>query len=106
MAADPAAKSQSPPTRVRPRLIFFFSPASGRSRRVEGYLSQVLQRRHNHESFRLYRVDVDEEPELVQQFGIDEVPTLVVVDGKQVSARLTSPRGCRQIEELLAPWLR
>jgi thioredoxin-like negative regulator of GroEL len=90
----------------RPRLLFFFSLASGRSRRVDGYLSQVLQRRHNHESFRMYRVDVDEEPELAQRFGIDKVPTLVVVDGKRVSGRLTCPRGCRQIEELLAPWLR
>jgi thioredoxin-like negative regulator of GroEL len=106
MAPNSVALSQPPPARVRPRLIFFFSPASGRSRRVDGYLSQVLQRRHNHESFRLYRVDVDEEPELVQRFGIDEVPTLVVVEGKHVSGRLTSPRGCRQIEELLAPWLR
>jgi hypothetical protein len=34
------------------------------------------------------------------------MPTLLVVDGNQVSGRLTSPRGCRQIEELLAPWLR
>lgn len=106
MAVNRLAVIRPPPVEERPRLIFFFSPASGRSRRVDGYLSQVLQRRHNHESFRMYRVDVEEEPELVQRFGIDEVPTLVVVDGKQVSGRLTSPRGCRQIEELLAPWLR
>jgi thioredoxin-like negative regulator of GroEL len=97
---------KQPPMVDRPRLIFFFSTASGRSRRVEGYLSQVLQRRHNHESFRLYRVDVDSEPELVQRFAIDEVPTLVVVDGKRVRGRLASPRGCRQIEDLLFPWLR
>jgi thioredoxin-like negative regulator of GroEL len=94
------------PATERPRLIFFYSRASGRSRRVEGYLSQVLQRRHNHESFRMYRVDIEAEPELVQRFGIDEVPTLLVVEDKRVSARLVSPRGCRQIEELLAPWLR
>jgi thioredoxin-like negative regulator of GroEL len=86
--------------------VFFFDGRSGKSRRVEGYLSQVLQRRHNHDSFRLYRVDVDAEPALVERFGVEEVPTLLVVDGKRVSARLSSPRGCRQIEELLAPWLR
>jgi thioredoxin-like negative regulator of GroEL len=102
---DPVAVER-PTSAERPRLIFFYSQASGRSRRVEGYLSQVLQRRHNHESFRMYRVDIEAEPELVQRFGIDEVPTLVVVDGKRVSARLTSPRGCHQIEDLLAPWLR
>jgi thioredoxin-like negative regulator of GroEL len=66
----------------------------------------VLQRRHNHESFRLYNVDVAEHPELATRFGVDEVPTLVVVDGKRVSGRLSLPRGCRQIEELLGPWLR
>ena len=66
----------------------------------------MLQRRHNHQSFRLYNVDVAEHPELATRFGVDEVPTLVVVDGKRVSARLPLPRGCRQIEELLGPWLR
>ena len=91
---------------ARPRLVFFCSKASGRSRRVEGYLSQVLQRRRNHESFRLYNVDVDQEPELAQRFLIREVPTIVVVDGKRVHGRLESPRGCRDIERLLGPWLR
>jgi thioredoxin-like negative regulator of GroEL len=90
----------------RPRLVFFSAKASGRSRRVEGYLSQVLQRRHNHESFRLFKVDVDEDAELAKRFGISEVPTIVVVEGKHVRGRLESPRGCRDIEQLLAPWLR
>jgi thioredoxin-like negative regulator of GroEL len=90
----------------RPRLVFFCSTASGRSRRVEGYLSQVLQRRRNHESFRLYNVDVDREPALAERFRITQVPTIVVVEGKQVQGRLEAPRGCREIERLLAPWLR
>jgi thioredoxin-like negative regulator of GroEL len=90
----------------RPRLVFFFSKASGRSRRVEGYLSQVLQRRHNHESFELLNVDVDENADLVERFAIAEVPTIVVIEEKRVQGRLASPRGCRDIEQLLAPWLR
>ena len=90
----------------RPRLVFFYARNSGRSRRVEGYLSQVLQRRRNHESFRLYNVDVDEHAELAERFRIHDVPTLVVVDGRRVKGRLETPRGCREIEQLLAPWLR
>jgi thioredoxin-like negative regulator of GroEL len=89
----------------RPRLVFFCSADSGRSRRVEGYLSQILQRRANHESFRLYNVDVRDHPELAARFHVTELPTLVVVEGKHVAGRLTSPRGTRQIKELLAPWL-
>jgi thioredoxin-like negative regulator of GroEL len=90
----------------RPRLVYFYSPESGRSRRVEGYLSQVLQRRRNHEVFRIYRVDVAEQPELTERFRVEDVPTLVVVDGKKVRRRLVAPSGCREIEQLLEPWLR
>ena len=90
----------------RPRLVFFFSKASGRSRRVEGYLSQVLQRRRNHESFELLNIDVDEHAGLAEHFAIDEVPTIVVIEDKRVQGRLPSPRGCRDIEQLLAPWLK
>jgi thioredoxin-like negative regulator of GroEL len=90
----------------RPRLVFFYERSSGKARRTEGYLSQVLQRRHNHESFQLHHVDVHEHPELAERFRIAEVPTLLVVEDNKVTGRLASPRGCRQIEELLAPWLR
>jgi hypothetical protein len=34
------------------------------------------------------------------------VPTIVVVAEKRIRGRLASPRGCRDIELLLAPWLR
>jgi hypothetical protein len=34
------------------------------------------------------------------------VPTIVVIEEKRVQGRLASPRGCRDIEQLLAPWLR
>jgi thioredoxin-like negative regulator of GroEL len=92
--------------RDRPRLVFFHSRNSGRSRRVEGYLSQVLQRRRNHESFLLHHVDVDEHPELAERFQVEDVPTIVVVEEKRVRGRLESPKGCRDIEQLLGPWLR
>ena len=93
-------------TAIRPRLVFFFAKASGRSRRVEGYLSQVLQRRRNHESFQVVKVDVDEHADLAERFRVEALPTLVVVENKRVRARLETPRGCRDIESLLAPWLR
>src|SRR5437879_1858520 len=90
----------------QPGLVYFYSPVSGNCRRVEGFLAQVLQRRRNHGTFRLYRVDELERPDLVERFGIETMPTLVVVEGKLVRARLEQPRGCREIERFLAPWLR
>ena len=40
----------------QPGLVFFHSSVSGACRRAEGFLAQVLQRRQNHETFKLYRV--------------------------------------------------
>ena len=89
----------------QPGLVFFFSPVSGACRRAEGFLAQVLQRRRNHGTFKLYRVDERERPDLVERFGVATTPTLVVVESKTVRARLERPRGCREIEHFLAPWL-
>jgi thioredoxin-like negative regulator of GroEL len=89
----------------KPRLVFFYSPESGRCRRVEGFLAQVLQQRKNHETFQLYRVDSELHPDLAERFALERVPTLFVVEGKKVRARLEEPRGCRDIQRFLAPWL-
>ncbi len=90
---------------AQPGLVFFHSALSGHCRRVEGFLAQVLQRRRNHGTFRLYSVEKDERPDVLERFAVASVPTLVVVEDKQVRARLEHPRGCREIERFLEPWL-
>lgn len=90
----------------RPRLVFFYSPLSGRCRRVEGFIAQVLQRRRNHDTFEVVRVSVDERPDLARRFRVDEVPTICIVDGRTLQRRIAAPRGCRQLERELEPWLR
>jgi len=91
--------------RPRPKLVFFYSPRSGRCRRVEGFVAQVLQRRRNHETFELVRVSVDERPDLAERFGAETVPTLCVVEGQRLQKRIAAPRGCLELERELAPWL-
>jgi thioredoxin-like negative regulator of GroEL len=93
------------PLGEQPRLVFFHSTLSGHCRRVEGFLAQVLQRRRNHGTFTVVRVAEEERPDLLDRFKIGTVPTLVVVEGKAVAGRLEQPRGCREIEGFLAPWL-
>ena len=99
-AAEPAAPAH------RPRLILFYSPVSGRCRRVEGFLAQVLQRRRNHDTFDLTRVSVDDRPDLASRFRVDEVPTLLVVQDRKVRKRIVAPSGCRELELALACWLK
>jgi thioredoxin-like negative regulator of GroEL len=88
------------------RLAFFYSPRSGKSRRADGYLAQVLQRRRNHETFHLVRVDVDKRPDLATRFRVTETPTLIVIAGNRTRSRLVNPTGTHQITRLLRPWLK
>ena len=91
---------------AKPILLFFTSKTNGRSRRAEGFLAQVLQRRHNHETFSIKFIPQEEHPEVVQRFRITATPTIVVVDGARVQGRLVEPRGCEEIQTFLAPWLK
>lgn len=110
MTAEAPVRSRQLPAQPSapkpPGLVFFYSAASGRCRRVEGFLAQVLQRRRNHGTFRMYRVEQDERPDLVERFGVTAVPTLAVLEGKRVQGLLADPRGCGDIEDFLSPWLR
>ena len=103
-ATAPRTRTDTAAT-VKPSLVFFHSGVSGPSRRAEGFLAQVLQRRRNHDTFKLYRVDASARPDLLERFGVESVPTLVVVEDKLVRSRLEHPRGCREIERFLSPWL-
>jgi thioredoxin-like negative regulator of GroEL len=105
-APEVAAGATSAGPAVKPRLLFFHSRLSGRCRRVEGFLAQVLQRRRNHGTFVIHPVAVEDRPDLLERFGVDSVPTIYVLEGKTVTGRLVGPRGCREIEAFLAPWLR
>jgi len=99
---EPAAESVV----ERPRLVYFYGRTSGLSRRVDAYLSQILQKNRNHNTFKLIRVPVEDHADLAALFQIVELPTIVVVDGRRVRARVDAPRGRPPIEKALAPWLR
>jgi len=100
-----SAQVTSAPPRAKPKLVFFYSPQSGRCRRVEGFVAQVLQRRRNHDTFDLVRVSVEQRPDLAERFGVETLPTLCVVEDRRLRKRIAAPRGCRELERELAPWL-
>ena len=100
------SQTQSVPQAVKPRLLFFYKASDGKSRSLEGYLAQVLQRRANHETFVIHRIDVDARPDLVERFKVSSVPAFVVVNDKRIRGRLERPRNAIEIQGLLTPWLR
>jgi thioredoxin-like negative regulator of GroEL len=106
MATQITERDTETPRAKNLRLAFFNSDTSGRCRRVEGFVAQVLQRRRNHATFALVPVSREKQPELFERFGIDKVPTLVVIEDRSVRGKLELPRSCRQIESFLSPWLK
>ena len=88
-----------------PRLVFFTSSTSGECRRADALVAQVLQHRRNYQRVRVVKVDAEKRPDLLERFQVERLPTLVVVDEKVAKARLECPRGTREIEALLDPWL-
>lgn len=66
----------------------------------------MLQDRHNHDTFELVRVSIDGRHDLPERFRIETVPTLIVVHEQKVKGRLIGPKGCRDLELFLRPWLR
>jgi thioredoxin-like negative regulator of GroEL len=105
MSSVPQTEAVARPEQ-RPRLVFFYSPLSGRCRRVEGFIAQVLQRRRNHDTFDLVRVSIDRRPDLAEKFRIEDVPTICIVEDRKLRRRIVAPRGCRELERELEPWLR
>ena len=87
----------------RPLLVFFTSQRSGPARRMESLLAHIA--RTERDSLQVKLVDVDARPDLAAKFRISEVPSLALVKGKRVVARLegraTAPKIASMIDEQL-----
>ena len=88
---------------ARPLLVFFCSERSGPARRMESLLAHLA--RKERARLRILRVDVDTQPELVEKFRVETVPTLVLVKGKRAVDRLEGRASQPRIEAMLAPHL-
>jgi thioredoxin-like negative regulator of GroEL len=51
---------------------------------------------------RVMRVDVEEQPELAERFGVPTVPALVLVKGKRIVDRIDGRASAPKIEQMLA----
>lgn len=89
-----------------PRLLYFSSPRSGPARRVEAFVDQILQQRRNHETFARRTIDVDAQPDLARKFGVEVVPTILVLDNGEIACRVEGRVGVPELRDALSPWLR
>ena len=70
---------------------------------MESLLAHIA--RKERDRLRVTIVDVDERAELAERFGVESVPTLVLVKDKRVVARLEGRASAPRIERMLEPHL-
>ena len=71
---------------------------------MESLLAHIERKERG--SLRVQKVDVDEHPDVAKRFLIAEVPSLALVKGKRVVARLEGRSTKPKIESMIDPHLR
>ena len=88
---------------AKPLLVFFWSERSGPARRMESLLAHLARKERTR--LRVMRVDVQQQPELAAQFRVADVPTLVLVKGRQAVDRIEGRASAPAIASMLEPHL-
>lgn len=78
-------------------LVDFFATWCGPCKMVAPIVKQIAEEG----KAKVCKIDVDEQPELANRFGIDSIPTLLVFKGGQLANRALGFRTKEQIEAML-----
>ncbi len=83
----------------KPILLFFTRRTSGPARRMESLIAHVA--RKERERLTVVSVDADRNADLAERLAVEEIPTLVLVEGRSISGRLEGRVTGGQIDALI-----
>lgn len=85
-------------------LIDFWATWCGPCRMQAPILDQ-LEQEYDEEEFRIAKMDVDENPETPQQFGIMSIPTLILKKDGQVVEKAVGVHSKEQLRQMIDQYL-
>ena len=83
----------------KPILFFFTRRTSGPARRMESLIAHVARKERRR--LTVVSVDADENAALAERLSVDEIPTLVLVEGRSAVGRLEGRVTGGQIDALI-----
>jgi thioredoxin 1 len=82
-----------------PVIVDFWAEWCGPCRAVSPILEQIAEERSD--SLRVVKVNIDEEPELQQRYGILSIPTILLFEGGEPTAAAVGAQPKRMLERSL-----
>lgn len=79
-------------------LIDFYATWCGPCKMVSPIIDEIAEETNE---YKVCKVDVDDEPELAQKFGVSSIPTLVVLKGGKIAAQSVGYRPKNEILTML-----
>ena len=84
----------------RSTLVDFYADWCGPCRAMEPVVNELAQ--DLHENANVVKVNIDEAPELARQYGVQSIPTFVVVNEGQVVAKLVGAQAKQTLADAVA----